>query len=41
MEDNYIQAVKELRFGRRFILQQDNDPKLTVNLHRNGLNAVQ
>ena len=25
--DNLIQSARELRLGRRFIFQQDNDPK--------------
>ena len=30
LEDNLILSVRELRLGRRFVLQQDNDPKHTV-----------
>ena len=29
LEDNLIQSARELRLGRRFIFQQDNDPKHT------------
>ena len=27
LEENLLEAAKELRLGRRFIFQQDNDPK--------------
>ena len=30
LEDNLILSVRELRLGRRFVLQQDNDPKHTA-----------
>uniref|UniRef100_A0AAQ5X6E9 Origin recognition complex subunit 3 n=1 Tax=Amphiprion ocellaris TaxID=80972 RepID=A0AAQ5X6E9_AMPOC len=30
LEDNLIQSARELRLGRRFIFQQDNDPKHTA-----------
>ena len=30
LEDNLILSARELRLGRRFIFQQDNDPKQTA-----------
>ncbi|MGH0119912.1 UNVERIFIED_CONTAM: hypothetical protein FKN15_059840 [Acipenser sinensis] len=30
LEENLLQSAKDLRLGRRFTLQQDNDPKHTA-----------
>ncbi|CAB1416061.1 unnamed protein product [Pleuronectes platessa] len=37
LEENLMQSAKDLRLGRRFIFQQDNDPKHTARSYtRNG-----
>ena len=40
IEDNLIQSAREPWLGRRFIFQQNNDPKHTVKSHRNGLKTT-
>ena len=32
LEDNLILSARELRLGRRFIFQRDNDPKQTAKV---------
>lgn len=36
LEENLLQSARDFRLGRRFIFQQDNDPKHT-ELRWNGL----
>ena len=37
LEGNLFQSSRDLRLGRRFTFQQDNDPKHTAKQHSSGL----
>ena len=41
LRDNLIQSARELRIGRRFIFQQDNDPKHTAKATQEWLKTNQ
>ncbi len=37
LNENPVQSIQKLRLGRRFIFQQDNDPKHTAKITKNWL----
>ncbi len=46
LDENLLQSVQDLRLGRRFTFQQDNDPKLTAKitkewLHNNSVTVLE
>ncbi len=46
LDENLLQSAQDLRLGRRFTFQQDNDPKYTANitkewLHNNSVTVLE
>ncbi len=40
LDENLLQSVQDLRLGRRFTFQQDNDPKHTAKIRRSGFTTT-
>ena len=40
-DENLLQSAQDLRLGRRFTFQQDNDPKHTAKTNQKSLNVIE